>query len=116
VKVVIVGASAAGCFAALLLARAGHEVLVLEKDRLEAAPTVESAAASAFRPTAPHIVQPHIVMARCRLLLIEHLPDVYAGLLGAGVREAPLSSLDQPSRDEWLCALQETPGTRASGS
>ena len=29
-------------------------------------------------------------MARCRQLLIEHLPDVYAGLLTAGVIEAPL--------------------------
>ena len=63
---------------------------VLKRDRLQPAPDVESAAAAAFRPTAPQIVQPHIVMARCRQLLIEHLPDVYAGLLAAGVAEAPL--------------------------
>jgi 2-polyprenyl-6-methoxyphenol hydroxylase-like FAD-dependent oxidoreductase len=97
VKVVVIGASAAGCFATLLLARAGHEVLVLEKDRLELAPDVESAAASAFRSTAPHIVQPHIVMARCRQLLIEHLPDVYERLLGSGVIEAPISTQMQPT-------------------
>ena len=52
--------------------------------------TRKSAAAAAFRPSAPQIVQPHIVMARCRQLLIERLPDVYAGLLAAGVAEAPL--------------------------
>jgi 2-polyprenyl-6-methoxyphenol hydroxylase-like FAD-dependent oxidoreductase len=88
--IVIAGGSAAGLFAGLLLARAGHQALVLERDFLQAAPDVESAAATAFRPSAPQIVQPHIVMARCRELLIERLPDVYAGLLAAGVAEAPL--------------------------
>ena len=65
-KIVIVGGGSAGLFASLILARAGHEVVVLERDRLEPAPDVESAAMSAFRPTAPQIVQPHMVMAKCR--------------------------------------------------
>ncbi len=89
-RIAIVGGSAAGLFAALLLARAGHEAVVLERDSLELAPDVETAAAAAFRPSAPQIVQPHIIMARCRELLIERLPDVYQGLLDAGVAEAPL--------------------------
>jgi hypothetical protein len=63
---------------------------VLERDFLQPAPNVESAAATAFRPSAPQIVRPNIVMATCRQLLIEQLPDVYAGLLAAGVAEAPL--------------------------
>lgn len=91
-KFVIVGAGAAGLFASLLLARAGHEVVILEQDRLEPAPDVDTAAAAAFRPTAPQIVQPHIVMARGRELLVERLPDVYQGLLAAGVAEAPLAT------------------------
>ena len=91
-KIAIVGGSAAGLFAALLLARAGHEVLVLEQAPLDPAPDVESAAATAFRHTAPQIVQPHILMARCRELLRERLPDVYHGLLAAGVAEATLST------------------------
>jgi 2-polyprenyl-6-methoxyphenol hydroxylase-like FAD-dependent oxidoreductase len=89
-RIAIAGGSAAGLFAALLLARAGHDVVVLERDRLEPATDVESAAAVAFRPSAPQIVQPHLIMARCRQLLVERLPDVYAGMLAAGVAEAPL--------------------------
>jgi len=97
VKVVVIGASAAGCFATLLLARAGHDVVVLDKDQLRLAPDVDSAAASAFRSSAPHIVQPHIVMARCRQLLIEHLPDVYEQLLDAGVLQAPVATQMPPT-------------------
>lgn len=89
-RIAVIGSGAAGSFASLMLARAGHEVIVLERDRLEPAPDAESAATSAFRPTAPQIVQPHIVMARCRELLLQWLPDVYDGLLAAGVAEAPL--------------------------
>jgi 2-polyprenyl-6-methoxyphenol hydroxylase-like FAD-dependent oxidoreductase len=92
VKIAIAGGGAAGLSASLLLARAGHEVAVLERDRLEPAPDVESAAASAFRPAAPQIVQPHIVMARCRELLLRRLPDVYDALLAAGVAQAPIST------------------------
>ena len=89
-KIVIVGGSAAGLFAALVLARAGHEILLLERESLEPAPDVESAAACALRPGAPQIVQPHIIMAKCRELLAGHLPDVHAALLDAGVAVAPL--------------------------
>ena len=95
--IAIVGASGAGAFAALLLARAGHQVLVLERYRLEPAADVEAAAAAAFRPMAPQIVQPHIVMARCRELLRDRLPDVYRDLLAAGVVEAPLASQMPPT-------------------
>ena len=95
--IAIVGGGAAGLFAALLLARAGHEATVLERDDLEPAPDVESAAGKAFRASAPQIVQPHLIMARCRQLLIDRLPDVYDGMLAAGVEEAPLWTQMPPS-------------------
>ena len=90
-KITVIGGGAGGLFAALLLARAGHEVMVLEQDRVAPGADVESAAASAFRPTAPQIVQPHAVMARCRELVRDRLPDVYQRLLAAGVLEVPIA-------------------------
>jgi len=72
-------------------------VLVLEKDQLALAPDVESAAVSALRSSAPQIVQPHIIMGRCRELLLARLPDVYEQLICAGVVEAPLSSQVPPT-------------------
>jgi glycine/D-amino acid oxidase-like deaminating enzyme len=95
-RAVIIGGGAAGCFTSLLLARAGHRVTLLERDRLAVHPDVETAAAHAFRPTAPQIVQPHIIMARCRELVAQRLPDVYEGLLEAGVQEAPLRTQIPP--------------------
>jgi len=71
--------------------------VVVEKDRLELADDIESAARSAFRSSAPQIVQPHIILARCRQLLITHLPDIYERLRGAGVVEAPIATQMPPT-------------------
>ena len=87
-------------FAALMLARDGHEVTLFERESLDVAPDVESAASSAFRTGAPQIMQPHIIMAKCRELLREHLPDVYELLLAAGVAVAGLWTQMQPSLED----------------
>ena len=96
-RIIVVGGSAAGQFTALLLARAGHEVVLLDRDPIEPAADIEAAAASAFRPAVPQFVQPHIVLPRCRLLLWQALPDVYDALLAAGAGEAPLASAMPPT-------------------
>jgi 2-polyprenyl-6-methoxyphenol hydroxylase-like FAD-dependent oxidoreductase len=97
VRIVIVGSSAAGIFSALLLARSGHDILLIEQDKLAIAEDAEEAARMAFRTGAPQIVQPHAILSRCRELLLEHLPDVYSNLLAAGALEAPIQSQMPPS-------------------
>jgi 2-polyprenyl-6-methoxyphenol hydroxylase-like FAD-dependent oxidoreductase len=96
-RIAIAGGSAAGLSAGLLLARSGHEVVVLDRDPLVPEPDVESAAAAAFRPSAPQIVQPHALLARARNLLRERLPDVFDALLAAGAVEAPLRDQFPPT-------------------
>ena len=136
-RIMVLGGSAAGQFTALLSARAGHEVVLLDRDSLDPAPDIETAA-SAFRRAVPQFVQPHVVLPRCRLLLRQALPDVYDALLAAGAREATLASAmpptvsdraGRPGDDEytsvatrrstldWVlrCAVADQPGIQALG-
>jgi 2-polyprenyl-6-methoxyphenol hydroxylase-like FAD-dependent oxidoreductase len=97
VRIVIIGASAAGIFTALVLRRAGHDILLIEHDKFAIAEDADAAARTAFRTGAPQIVQPHAILPRCRELLLEHLPDVYSNLLAAGALEASIRSQMPPS-------------------
>jgi 2-polyprenyl-6-methoxyphenol hydroxylase-like FAD-dependent oxidoreductase len=96
-KIVIVGGSAAGLLGAVLLARAGHRVTVLERDRWNRHADLEAAASAAFRASAPQIVQPHVITGLFREMVRTRLPDLYTALLAAGVVEAPLATQMPPT-------------------
>ena len=84
-KVVVLGGGVAGLSSALLLARAGQSVLVLERDPF---PVGDATTAPQWpRKGIPHFLQPHAFMPRGRQVLRDHLPDVYETLLGAGAQD-----------------------------
>lgn len=66
-----------------MLARAGHDVTVLERDPQPLPPDVDSAA-EWDRPTVPQTQHTQSVLALGRLILARRLPDVLDDLLAAG--------------------------------
>jgi 2-polyprenyl-6-methoxyphenol hydroxylase-like FAD-dependent oxidoreductase len=80
--VAVLGGSVVGSVTALLLARAGHEVTVLDP---EVARFTGSDPALVPRPGAPHTVHAHAFMARTLRELTTRLPDVRDALTEAGV-------------------------------
>lgn len=88
-RVLVLGGGLAGLATALLLARRGQEVDLLERDR-SAVPTGVRAAAGWNRAAVPQNTHSHAFLARCRQLMATELPDVLAGLQAAGVREIAL--------------------------
>jgi 2-polyprenyl-6-methoxyphenol hydroxylase-like FAD-dependent oxidoreductase len=85
-SVLIVGGSVAGLTSGLMLARAGHQVTILERDAVATPDDVEQAA-SWVRPTVPQTQHAHGFLALTRSILARRLPDVLADLLAHGVGE-----------------------------
>lgn len=96
-RIIVIGGSAAGLSAALVLARDGHTVTVVERDHPEPAADLEAAAATARRASVPQIGQPHVLLATFRELLAAELPGVYEALLAAGVVDADLETQMPPT-------------------
>jgi len=85
-RVVVVGAGVSGLGAALLLAREGHDVVLLERDATPL-PNDPDEAFHWERRGAPQVRHSHAFLARGRNLLRDRLSDVRDALLAAGVTE-----------------------------
>jgi 2-polyprenyl-6-methoxyphenol hydroxylase-like FAD-dependent oxidoreductase len=82
-KLVVAGGGVAGLAAALATARAGQEVVVVERDVVD--PDAPPAAAfDVARRGIPHYFQPHAFLPRGRRSLSGWAPDVLDALVGAG--------------------------------
>jgi 2-polyprenyl-6-methoxyphenol hydroxylase-like FAD-dependent oxidoreductase len=87
----IAGGGFAGLAAALAVARAGHEAVVVERDLVE--PTDDPRTAfDAARKGIPHFLQPHAFLPRGRKALEELAPDVLDALIEAGADPQDLAA------------------------
>lgn len=93
-RVVVCGAGVIGLATALLLARDGHEVTVLEQDAAPPPETARHAWSGWGRSGVPQWRQPHNLFPRFQQVLDLELPDVSAALVDAGCGWVdPMSSL-----------------------
>src|SRR5215475_6496086 len=93
---VVIGGGVAGLAAARLLARHVERVVVLERDVRPAVAEPEDAFARWERPGVPQFRHSHAFLARLRLVLLAHMPDVLDRLRNAGVREIQLDETVPP--------------------
>jgi 2-polyprenyl-6-methoxyphenol hydroxylase-like FAD-dependent oxidoreductase len=83
-NVLIIGGGICGLGTALLLARDGHEVTVLERDADPVPDSPQEAWSSWERKGVAQFVQPHNFMPGLRLILEAELPDIQDALRRAG--------------------------------
>src|SRR5438093_332380 len=93
---VVLGGGLAGLAAARLLRRHFPRVVVLERDRRPETASPEDAFAAWERRGVPQFRHSHAFLARLRVVLLAHLPDVLDRLRAAGVREFGLDEVTPP--------------------
>lgn len=93
---VVLGGGVAGLAAARLLARHVPRVVVLERDVRQDAADPEAAFRGWERPGVPQFRHSHAFLARLRLVLLAHMPEVLERLREIGVREITLAETAPP--------------------
>jgi hypothetical protein len=88
----------AGLSAALMLGRAGHEVVLLDRDSVFRKCNGEDSLLDK-REGIAHFFQPHVFWPRGRTLFKKAFPDVYQSLLEAGAFELRTPASQYPGRN-----------------
>lgn len=83
-SIVVCGGSIIGLLSAMLLARDGHRVTVLERDAAPPPPPTPDLSERWLRPGVGQFLQPHTLHPRFRLILDEELPELVGDLVDAG--------------------------------
>ena len=99
-RILIIGGGICGLGAALLLARDGHDVTVLERDAGPIPESPQQAWDDWKRPGVAQFRQPHNFMPGLRVILEAELPDVQALLGRSGASKFDFANPRPPSLDD----------------
>ena len=108
---VVIGGGIAGLAAARVLARHFTRVVVLERDQQVEMASPEEAFDGWERPGVPQFRHSHAFLARVRLLLLAHFPDVLDRLREVGMREIGLAE----AAPRGLVVAPRADGRRSNG-
>jgi len=86
--IAIIGGGPVGLLTALLLARAGHHIVLLDSDKDPARDSADEVFFGWHRPGVPHSMHGHVFRARIGRVLREEAPDVLDRLLDGGIEKA----------------------------
>src|SRR5215218_7566844 len=99
-RFVVAGGGVAGLAAALAVARAGHDAVVLERDLADPGGSPQGSF-EVERRGIPHYLQPHAFLPRGRRVLSDSAPDVLDALVEAGADPQDLAlKLEGPRQPE----------------
>jgi 2-polyprenyl-6-methoxyphenol hydroxylase-like FAD-dependent oxidoreductase len=96
-KIIVLGGGVCGLASALLLARDGHEITVLERDADPVPDSVDGAWEEWSRDGVGQFRMAHFLQPAGREVLEQELPDVFAGLVSAGALRLDVLGLMPPT-------------------